>query len=149
MSDLPGKASIDAVLAYLPILESPGFVFGEVVAPPGQWGYAAMAPEVDAFVQALYDNGFVEPFEWSRIQDEAVGYFEHPERLATVDLETIRNLLTLHVRKERFCDGHLLEMLKAGHIQAILRRLARLSPPAHTPAHPVERQGPRRRSPSR
>lgn len=132
MSVLPGKARIDAILAYLPILETPGFKFGEVISRPGEFGYASMAREVDAFVQALYDNRWVEPFPWVEFQDEAEGYFEHPERLATVDLETIRKLLTLHVRKERFCDGHLLDMLEKGHIQAILRRLANLHAPAES-----------------
>ena len=88
-----------------------------------------MAPEVDDLVQALYDNGWVEPFDWSKFQDEAIGYFENPSRLETVDLETIRKLLTLHVRKDRFCEGHFLEMLEKGHIQAILRRLAQLAGP--------------------
>ena len=127
MTETLGEENIGAILRFLPVLESPGFAFGEVVAPPGQFPYARMAPEVDAFVQALYDNGWVEPFEWSEFQDEAIGYFEEPSRLETADLETIRKLLTLHVRKDRFCEGHFLEMLNAGHIQAILRRLSALN----------------------
>ena len=126
MTEPPSDANIRAILSFLPVLESPGFAFGEMVAPPGQFGYARMAPEVEAFMQALYDNGWVEPFDWSEFQDEAIGYFENPSRLETADLETIRKFLTLHVRKDRFCEGHFLEMLKAGHIQAILRRLATL-----------------------
>ena len=126
MTETLGEENIGAILRFLPVLESPGFAFGEVVAQPGTFGYARMAPEVDAFVQALCDNGWVEPFDWSGFQDEAIGYFEEPSRLETADLETIRKLLTLHVRKDRFCEGHFLEMLNAGHIQAVLRRLAAL-----------------------
>jgi len=36
--------------------------------------------------------------------------------LERADLETIRKLLTLHVRKERFCEGHLLGMFESGHL---------------------------------
>jgi hypothetical protein len=32
-------------------------------------------------------------------------------------------LLTLHVRKERFCEGHIAAMVEAGYIQGILERL--------------------------
>lgn len=126
MTEWPRQNRVGAILAFLPVFDSPGFAFGETVAPPGQLPYARMAPEVDAFVQALYDNGWVEPFDWSEFQEEAIGFFENPSRLETVDLETIRKLLTLHVRKDRFCEGHILEMLETGHIQAILRRLAAL-----------------------
>ena len=138
MTETLGEGSIGAILKFLPVLESPGFAFGELVAQPGQFGYARMAPEVDAFVQALYDNGWVEPFDWSKFQDEAIGYFENPSRLETVGVDTVRKLLTLHVRKDRFCDGHLLEMLEKGHIQAILRRLAQLTVAASASAHSTE-----------
>ena len=101
-------------------------VDGEMVSPSGQFPYARLASEVDGLIQALYDNGWVEPFDWSEFQDEAIGYFENPSRLETAGLETIRKVLTLHVRKDRFCDGHFLEMLEARQIQAILRRLETL-----------------------
>jgi hypothetical protein len=35
-------------------------------------------------------------------------------------------MLTFCVRGERFCDGHWAEMVKAGRIGAILRRLEQL-----------------------
>ena len=126
MTTWPSQRNVGAILAFLPVFDSPGFKFGETVAPPGQFPYARMAPEVDGLIKSLYDNGWVEPFDWSEFQDEAIGYFENPTRLETADLETIRKLLTLHVRKDRFCDGHFLEILEAGQIQAILRRLATL-----------------------
>ena len=126
MTEPPSDANVRAILSFLPVLESKGFAFGEMVSPPGQFPYARMAPEVDGLIQALYDNGWVEPFDWSEFQDEAIGYFENPTRPETADIETIRKLLTLHVRKDRFCDGHFLEILEAGQVQAILRRLATL-----------------------
>ena len=117
------SADLDAILRFLPVFEAAGFVFGEEVAAPGRWGWSRMAPEVEAFVQALHAHGWVRPFPWHDFQDEAMRYLEDPSRLDGIDVETARKLLTLHVRKERFCDGHLIEMFRAGHVQAILRRL--------------------------
>ncbi|MEI7706386.1 MAG: DUF6508 domain-containing protein [Deltaproteobacteria bacterium] len=114
------------ILRFQQLFESPGFIFGQVVAPPGAWGHVAMATDVDDFVDALYDNGWVAPFEGGSFQAQAEEYFEKPDRLDTADLDTLRRLLTLHVRKDRFADGHLLSMFQTGHMQAILRRLRSL-----------------------
>jgi len=46
--------------------------------------------------------------------------------LEEADLETLRKLLTTHVRKDRFCEGHLDYMFECGHITAILERLQQL-----------------------
>jgi hypothetical protein len=138
MTKPPGKPHARAILAFLPVLEAPGAKFGEIVTQSGQFPYARMAPAAEGLFQALYDNGWVEPFDWSAFQDEAIGYFENPSRLEKVDLETIRKLLTLHVRKDRFCEGHFLEMLEKGHIQAILRRLAQVTGPTSASAHSTE-----------
>jgi hypothetical protein len=46
-----------------------------------------------------------------------------PGALETANLLTLRKLLTVHVRKDRFVEGHLARMLECGHITAILRRL--------------------------
>lgn len=70
----------------------------------------------------MYKNRWIIDFDWPSWGDEARRY-EHEEILATADLETIRKLLTGHVRNDRFCEGHLLSVLESGLITAILRRL--------------------------
>ena len=113
-------------MSFLPVLELKGFAFGELRSPRpgssrtrgwpgGRWSHPG--PLRQRVGRAL---------RWSEFQDEAIGYFENPTRLETADPETIRKLLTLHVRKDRFCEGHFLEMLEVDNIQAILRRLATL-----------------------
>jgi hypothetical protein len=47
-------------------------------------------------------------------------------------LNTCIKLITASLRYERFCDGHLGEVIKSGHVAAILRRLKRLAD-ARTP----------------
>ena len=76
------------------------------------------------FQQALYENGWVTPsFDWSEWQDTAREYVDKPLKIDSADAKTIQNLLTTHVRKERFCEGHLSAMFENGHIVALLRRL--------------------------
>ncbi len=53
------------------------------------------------------------PFDWIAWQDEANQFVKHPEYIKTTDAKTIRKLLTLHVRMDRFSDGHLAKMLLA------------------------------------
>ncbi len=85
--------------------------------------YLVTSDAVTEFVEALYENGWVEPFDWGAWQDTAARYVESPDMVAQADLGTIRMLLTTHARKDRFCEGHLAAMIECGHIAACLRRL--------------------------
>lgn len=77
-------------------------------------------------LDALRQNNMVQPYDWGRWQPEAVKYYEGRKSLENASLETCIRLLTLHVRKERFCTGHFGAMIEAGHIQRILKRLTAL-----------------------
>lgn len=121
-------ARMDALLEFLPFFGSANPDFGEVVTPAEvdgvmQLPYVRSSRRFDEFVQALYDSGWLVPFNWGAWQEEAQRYLA-PEALASADVETLGKLLTLHVRKDRFCDGHLLEMAEVGHLLAILERMA-------------------------
>jgi len=112
---------VRALLAFLPIFERRGFV------PDRGRNAVIHAPEVVAFIQVAYLAGFVEPFDWPAWEARALRYFDKPELLRTARLATLRKLMCLHIRKDRFSEGHLAGMIKAGHIQAILRRLGALT----------------------
>lgn len=120
----PGQ--IDAVLAFLPVFEREDFVPSMVEVRPGQFPYHVFADELSQFVKVVYDNGFMVPFDWPAWQVEAQRYFDQPELIHTADIQVLIKLITLHVRKERFFDGHLPAMVECGHITAILRRLKEL-----------------------
>jgi hypothetical protein len=123
---VPSPEQIDAILAFLPEFERNDFVASRVEIRPGCFPFHVYAEEVEQFLSALYENGFVSRFKWSDWQEEARQYFAQPELLRTADIQVIRKLITLHVRKERFCEGHLSVMIKSGHIAALLRRLKEL-----------------------
>jgi hypothetical protein len=117
---------IDTILAFLPIFEHEDFAPSKIAAPLGVFPHYVLADELSHFQEALYENGFVFSFDWSSWQDEALRYFNEPELLHIANIQVLRKLLTLHVRKDRFSDGHLSEMVKCGHITFILRRLKEL-----------------------
>lgn len=130
---LPGPDDIRALLEFLPLFESPDFVFAEQVGGRRDtdgvftlpfWG---MTDEAARFHHVLHDRGFVRPFDWVAWKREAERLVDDPDALARAGLDTICKLLTAHVRQERFCEGHLLSMYKCGHLAAVLRRLAALA----------------------
>ncbi len=75
------------------------------------------------FIQDFYKSDLPYHYDWGKFQDEAKKYYKNPELLKNADILTIRKLLTLYIRKERFCEGHLLGIIKSGHMVEILNRL--------------------------
>ena len=124
LNKLLSAEHIDAVLEFLPFLADEGFKpVKEVVCEPGHFGYQVWDPVLERLYSALHDNGFIVPFDWPSWQDKARQYLEFPELMESADLNTLRKLLTLHVRKDRFCEGHFTAMVKIGHIRLLLERL--------------------------
>ncbi len=113
----------DRLLAFIEVFDTPEFSSGQWEFCRGCLPEFTYAPETNAFVQTLYDDGWTIVFDWGRWQGEAVELLNEPEKLNAASMETLRKLLTLHVRKDRFCEGHLASVLKSGHILAILKRI--------------------------
>jgi hypothetical protein len=123
---IPSHEQIDAILVFLPVFEREDFVPSKLQVPPNSLPYHDFAGELTRFHEAVHDNGFVFSFDWSAWEHQAHRYFEQPGLLLKANLQVLRKLITFHVRKQRFCDGHLPEMVKCGHIAALLRRLKEL-----------------------
>ena len=123
---------IAALTRFLPVFESPDFSFGEVGGGgANDEGVITMphfspGPEAMAFQRAVYDYGWAVNFDWPSWQDKAARFVNEPETLASASVEDIERLLTTHLRKERFCEGHLASMYECGHLTAILRRLGEI-----------------------
>jgi len=123
----PTSDGFAKMVALLPDFEADGASAGKWRIEEGVMPSFELSPCVSHFVQIAYDEGFLSPLDWSKWQDEAERYVESPEAVARADLETIQKLITTHVRKERFSEGHLSGMFECGHLTAILRRLAELA----------------------
>lgn len=124
------RESIERVLSFLPLFEPdyPGVLYTWTpsrMQDDGTWNmpYVTYSQEMLRFLGALGSAGFITPYDWVAWQDEAWRYVRDPDLLKDADLDTLRKLLTLHVRKDRFVEGHLAEMIDLGHIRAILQRL--------------------------
>jgi hypothetical protein len=89
-------------------------------------GVATYPIPVMAFFRSFHDSGLFIPFDWPSWQNEAERICADPSLIQKADLQTIRRLLTTHVRKERFCEGHLSSLCKSGHIVSVLKRLKQL-----------------------
>jgi len=120
---------LDAILPYLAAFDAMGFQCGYCPQSEPDSPNAAIIPcfdesdPVESFVQALHDHGWITAFDWNAWQKNADAFIAEPDRVATANAETIRKLLTTHMRKDRQCEGHLAGLFESGHISALLRRL--------------------------
>lgn len=87
--------------------------------------FASYAPAAERLLRAIYEHNLIVTFDWTSWQAEAQRFLD-PAAANTASVEEIRRLLTLHVRKERFAEGHFAEMISNGHIGVLLRRLGTL-----------------------
>jgi len=115
------------LLEFLPCFEAPDFRSGRWITPPGTVGYYEYSRAAASFIDAVYASGLVEPFDWPAWTERAHQLMSQPEALARARLATIRRLITFHVRKERFCEGHIANVLETGHMVAVLRRARELT----------------------
>ena len=121
---MPTAQQIDVMLPFLDRFTVEGFSPGAWRSPPGQLPWFDYNEAVLEFRQALYDNGWiVRSLNWGDWQDTACEYLEKPEKIESADAQVIQKLLTTHVRKDRFCEGHLVAVFENGHVVALLRRL--------------------------
>jgi hypothetical protein len=134
---------INALLPFVRTFEIMGFQCGECPqsepdSPHGSIipGFGANDP-VASFIEALQDHGWIEAFDWIAWQNEAARYVASPELVVAADTETIRRLLTSHVRQDREHQGHLAAQFESGHILALLRRLQEIA--AARTSHPGRR----------
>jgi len=124
----PTDDQIEAVLKNLPAFTKPNLSVSQWHSSERKDGVIAMpweehSKEVSQLISDLYENGFVVNFDWPSWKTSANGYIEDAERLKNASLDTLQKLLTTHVRKDRFCEGHFSEMVRCGHIRAVLERL--------------------------
>ena len=128
------SADMEAILTFLPELERllPGHFWKEEADSSVEGNEVANQCReynsvVLSFEESLYQHGFIRNFDWMKWTPDAQRIFDNPALLQRARMTTCVRLLTLHVRTERMCDGHLGAMLEAGHITAILRRMGVLA----------------------
>lgn len=121
---------MEDLLSLIPELESYKGSFGEhdfrKEGNTLHMGSFFYSPLLDSIIDSIREAGLYFPFDWPSWQDEAERICYEKGELEKTDLETIRKLLTLHIRKERFCEGHLADVCESGLMLSTLRRLKTL-----------------------
>lgn len=62
-------------------------------------------------------------FNWPEWQAIARLYLEGASSVESATLETCVRLLITHIRKDRFCEGYFMAVVKTGHVLRVLTRL--------------------------
>jgi hypothetical protein len=124
------KQEFESLIALIPELQSHEGPFGEHdictqagLVSIGPFNYS---PLLSRIMSAIQHSGLKLKFNWGAWQDEAHRICYEPGLLEKADLETIRKLLTMHLRKERFCEGHLAAVCEEGLMLRTLLRLKAL-----------------------
>lgn len=120
----PTLRDLDAMIELIKIFEDPN-------RPKGGWGDATPGvmpiyhhgPAEGEFTARAYRHNFVYSFDWPSWAKEADRRYADPTSLNDVDLLTLRKLVTMFVRQERFCEGSLSALSESGYLLAILHRL--------------------------
>ena len=83
------------------------------------------------FLDALNYTGFVENFDyvsWMQQRDQVNDMPENMvEEVKNADMEELRKLITMHIRIERFSEGHLQKLYEKGFFTGFFDRLEELN----------------------
>lgn len=114
--------NIEKVLRYLPYFEDTNNNFYRISDKFSLDPYIYNV-KVQEFISTLYSGNFIQPFDWAEWQSEAQKLVTDERLLKDADITIIIKLFTTHIRKDRFCSGHLASMIKKGHILHLLKKL--------------------------
>jgi hypothetical protein len=124
------REGLEELLSLIPGLANHEGPFGEhdICTQAGhvRMGPFIYSPILDRIISAIHRSGIQIVFEWPAWQEEAERICFEPGLLEAADFETVRRLFTLHMRKERFCEGHLADVCESGLMLRTLRRLKEL-----------------------
>jgi hypothetical protein len=116
---------IKKIIEFLPIFKDKGFKASKLYLKEGVFPSNIYSEEVTRFLNVLYMEGFIYPFDWSN-WDYGRKLTSNSELIKKAKLLTLRKLLTAHTRYDRFCEGHLASIFESGLIVRILKRLEQL-----------------------
>lgn len=116
------NSSIDNILKFLPYFKDNDKPFYKIDKDDLFHPYV-YSREVNKFLATIIKEEFTIVFDWTEWQKEAVKYFKDPELIDAVEITTLRKLMTMFIRKERFCSGFINSVIDTGMILKILERL--------------------------
>lgn len=79
--------------------------------------------EINNFFTALDATDFIEIFDYNKWVKSIDFDINSSKELANLDFETLRKVITYHVRIDRFIEGHLEELIKNGYFLNFIKVL--------------------------
>jgi hypothetical protein len=134
---LTEQARLQALAAFLPMFDSPDFVFGHWEQPGPEpdgtkhFPYFVLSPEAESFFAEVGRGGWIiAGFDWKawNVTPEAVG-LRRGDGFARAMPIALARVLTALVRANRFVDGTLAEAHETGLLRRIVARAASLTHP--------------------
>jgi hypothetical protein len=134
--------AVDELLTFLRRFDG-----GDFVDADARYRATGRYPDlVIDLTHAIYRSELTIPFKWLAWKRHATKYARKRGLLETARLETIKRMLTVSVRQDRFAGGLMPMLCSSGLMQACLERLAvlrrRYRPPA-LPNQALNPPGPR------
>jgi len=126
-SDPVSKESIKKLISFIPYF-SENTDFGKCYGGDKKSNTIVMpmieySDKVNEFISLLYNTGIVIRFDWIKWSEEGKNILSDPKLLNNADLLEIRKIFTIIIRRERFCEGALLQKIKDGTVSRLLERL--------------------------
>lgn len=114
----PSPKNIDAILEYIPYFESSEHEFYQIDPEKSLMDPYFYSEKTSEFIQALYENNFIQAFDWSQFNT-----LENVENIENADIDTLVKILTAYIMADRFSSGSVANLIKEGHLLRILYRL--------------------------
>ena len=129
MPNRPLRQRLEALAAFRPVFERPGFRFAVRGPSSVEDGVitldgSALTPDAQRFYEMAYEYGWVRPLDWSAWWGTADGQrlINDPAVMATATADDLAWVLTTCIRADRFCDGYLENAFDAGLITRVATR---------------------------
>lgn len=118
MSAAITETMLDAVLKFKPDYK--------LRSDESSSGQAAWRESLGIFLAVLHRSRFLLDFDWMHTFDRASGRKLLEKDVGLLTLAELRKVLTYHVRMDKFCRGHLDELVQNGSFEGMVRRLGEL-----------------------
>ena len=116
--------AIDRLLSFRPLFDTSEHLYS--VSEEFSLDPFSYDPEVHRFIKAVYETGFLFPFEWVAWKDEGARLVHTDGAIAACSLDDLRRLTTIIIRQDRFVSGMVAQAIDEGWFRKILDRLAEL-----------------------
>lgn len=125
------RERLQALAAFLPIVEAEDFCAGEMVFPPdtldgvSRFPYVAPSEPVSQFCKMVHKKNWVVPFnwtEWVTFSEAKDLFMEDGDAVSKASAKQLSKMLTTCVRRDRLTEVSLIADFESGLMVRIIRR---------------------------